>query len=205
MTSDRLRVARILHATSAEGPFLRTAVWVQGCSIRCRGCINPHLFPFDGGTTVAAIDVVADAVEAGSEGITLLGGEPFDQAEPVTELARAAQGAGLGIICFTGYEHEPLTQIPEAAALLEHIDLLVDGPYIADRPESSRSLVGSRNQRFLHLTDRYRGFDPVSYPNRVEFLLRPNGEVGIAGFLVAEQATMLASRLELRLSPHRKM
>jgi hypothetical protein len=71
-----LRVARVTHGTTAEGPNLRTALWVQGCSIRCKGCINPHLFSARGGTLVAPQMIIDEAIAAGDEGLTLLGGEP---------------------------------------------------------------------------------------------------------------------------------
>jgi anaerobic ribonucleoside-triphosphate reductase activating protein len=91
-----LGVARVTHGTTAEGPNLRTALWVQGCSIRCKGCINPHLFSARGGTLVAPQMIIDEAIAAGDEGLTLLGGEPLDQAEAIARLARLAQEAGLG-------------------------------------------------------------------------------------------------------------
>ena len=77
--TSALAVARVLHRTTAEGPYLRSAVWIQGCSIRCPGCINPHLFEFAEGT-VAPTVLAEEIVAANVEGLTLLGGEPFDQA-----------------------------------------------------------------------------------------------------------------------------
>ncbi|HZI36693.1 MAG TPA: 4Fe-4S cluster-binding domain-containing protein, partial [Acidimicrobiia bacterium] len=47
--SEPVRVLRFLPATDAEGPGRRAALWVQGCSIRCPGCFNPHSWAFDGG------------------------------------------------------------------------------------------------------------------------------------------------------------
>jgi len=87
-------------------------------------------------------EIVARTREAGDEGLTLIGGEPFDQAPAVAELAQAAQRQGLGVICFTGYEHEMLqARDADARALLEHTDLLVDGPYIAELPEDEALLT----------------------------------------------------------------
>lgn len=74
MTADALRVGRVLHGTTAEGPGLRSAIWFQGCSIQCRGCINPHLFSERGGTTLTIDSVISDAADAGVEGFTLIGG-----------------------------------------------------------------------------------------------------------------------------------
>lgn len=193
MTLD-LQVARVLHGTTAEGPGNRTAIWVQGCSIRCHGCINPQLFSVEGGAAHNIQKLVDDAVAAEVEGITLLGGEPFDQPEAVAILAESAHRAGLGVICFTGYDHDNLvTNAGSAVRLLAAVDLLVDGPYDSDLPENERSLVGSTNQRFIHLTDRYRGFHPDQHPNRVDVRILPDGSIHMAGFLLAADVVEIAS------------
>jgi anaerobic ribonucleoside-triphosphate reductase activating protein len=173
----RLQVGRLLSGTTAEGPGRRTAVWTQGCSIRCAGCINPHLFTTRGGHAVAITTIVEAALASGDEGLTLLGGEPFDQAEAVGELSATARRAGLGVIAFSGYTHAELA----ARVDLSSVDLLVDGPYVKERPEGRRPLVGSENQRFIHLTDRYVGQLPWS--NTVEVRVRPDGSIDLAGFL----------------------
>nr|WP_281250874.1 4Fe-4S cluster-binding domain-containing protein [Sinomonas mesophila] len=162
---------------------MRTAVWFQGCSIRCTGCINPHLFSPRGGYIVDPVEVVNGARERDVEGLTLLGGEPFDQPGAGAALALAAQRAGLGVITFSGYVYEDLEARMDAAALLSGTDLLIDGPYRADQAEMERALVGSTNQRFVHLSDRYTDYDPAQAINRVELRVGPDGSVEVAGFL----------------------
>lgn len=182
-----LRVARVLHATRAEGPHLRSAIWVQGCSIRCKGCINPHLFTERGGTLREVGDIIAEAQQHEVEGITLIGGEPFDQAAAGADLAEAAQAAGLGVLTFTGYTMESLqNRDPDAARPIDATDLLVDGPYREDEPETERALIGSANQRFIHLSARYEDYDPVWAPNRVDVRIHPDGTVELGGFLDSE-------------------
>ena len=75
-----MRIARIWHKTESEGPGLRTAIWLQGCSIGCPGCINPHLWSFHGGDEVNVEHLADEILALDVDGITLLGGEPFDQA-----------------------------------------------------------------------------------------------------------------------------
>lgn len=188
----------MLHGTSAEGPGLRTAVWVQGCSIRCEGCINPHLFSMRGGKSVDPAVIISEALEAGVEGLTLLGGEPFDQAAACASLARRAKEAGLGIICFTGYARDSLEHVPHAELLLAEVDLLVDGPYMADHPEEERALVGSTNQRFIRLTPRYADYDPARTRNRVELRVNSDGTMEVAGFLTRGGLDALSVSLESR-------
>ena len=194
MTKTFVQVARVLHATKAEGPGLRSAVWFQGCSIRCSGCINPHLFTTKGGTAVDVDEVIQGALEAGSEGLTFLGGEPFDQAGAAASLAAAAHRLGLGVITFSGYRYEDLRiRDDDSRRLLADTDLLVDGPYLAGSAETNRSLVGSTNQRFLHLTDRYADFDPVEQPNHVDVRVGPDGAIELAGFLGSDGLKDFAS------------
>lgn len=181
--SIKIGVSRVLHATTAEGPGLRTAVWVQGCSIRCSGCINPQLFSFDGGYELAPESVVEEALLARVEGLTLLGGEPFDQAQQLAALASHAQANGLGVITFTGYAFEALKEDDRMHALLSATDLLIDGPYEKDFPEMKRALVGSTNQRFIHLSNRYEDYQPEATRNRIELRIAPDGTAEMAGFM----------------------
>lgn len=198
---ELLRVARVLHRTTAEGPGQRTAIWVQGCSIRCRGCINPHLFDANGGDLIDLDELVSGALHSGSEGITLLGGEPFDQPGPCAALARAAQAAGLGVITFTGYGYQELmTRDDEARSLLSATDLLVDGPYVAGLPESRRALVGSSNQQFIHLSARYASYRPESAPNRLDIRVLSDGNIELAGFLKSKELKSLARGANTRRS-----
>ena len=199
LSSDgTIRIGRVLHATLAEGPGQRTAVWVQGCSIRCAGCINPHLFNPRGGHLITATAIVQGALAASDEGITLLGGEPFDQPEACAHLAREAQNAGLGVICFTGYAHDDLVRRDEANLLLAHVDLLVDGPYVAELPENERALVGSTNQRFIPLTSRYRDYRAEKERNRIELRIAPGGSIDVAGFLDRVELDTLTASLGTR-------
>ena len=188
--SDVVRVLRFLPATDAEGPGRRAALWVQGCSIRCPGCFNPHSWNFGGGEPLGWPEL-ADAVRVSAadhdiEGLTLLGGEPFDQAAPLAALAEAVRADGLSVMTFTGYVLEDLRAAgrEDWDRLLAATDLLVDGPYLAQRPERRRPWVGSDNQRFRFLTDRYAHLagDLDAIPNRLEIRISRSGEVAVNGF-----------------------
>ena len=154
-----IRIAAILDVTLAEGPGARFAVWVQGCAIRCPGCCNPQMFDPSGGREVEVVDLLGrlDRVRGLAEGVTLLGGEPFEQAAALAPFARGVRERGLSVIAFTGHLLEELEDGRPAGSreLLEQLDLLVDGPYRAELPETARRWVGSSNQRFHFLTGRY--------------------------------------------------
>lgn len=189
MLSDcSLRIAQIVPSTEAEGPGRRFALWFQGCPLRCPGCCNPEMLPFMGGTLMALGDVVAQIAQAaqkhGIEGITLLGGEPLAHAAGAAALARAVRRRGLTVMVFSGYTLEEARQLPDPAVveLLALTDLLVDGPYLRDQPETRRRWIGSANQRIHFLSDRYRADDPCwLLPNTLEIRLS-GSELTVNGF-----------------------
>jgi anaerobic ribonucleoside-triphosphate reductase activating protein len=183
-----LSVAQIAPSTEAEGPGRRFALWFQGCPLRCPGCCNPEMLPFTGGRSRAVIDVLADVEQARNEhsieGITLLGGEPLAHAACAAALARGVQSLGLSVMVFTGYTIEQARELPDShvADLLAHTDILVDGPYVRELPDTTHRWIGSTNQRIHFLTDRYRADDPCwRRPNTLELRLR-DGELTVNGF-----------------------
>jgi anaerobic ribonucleoside-triphosphate reductase activating protein len=185
-----LRVATIVADTEAEGPGRRFAVWVQGCSLRCAGCCNPEMFDERRGTAIA-LDGLAAQIPAGVEGITLLGGEPFEQAAGCAEFARLAKARGLTVMVFSGYARDELAGRPDAAALLAEIDLLVDGRYDRTKPEPpppvGRRWIGSANQTMHYLTSAYSADDPrMRTSNTIEIRVSASG-IKINGWPSADQ------------------
>lgn len=161
-----------------DGPGLRYAVFVQGCSHNCPGCHNPESQPAEGGTETALDDLLAD-IEANGlvHDVTLSGGEPFEQPVACAALARALKERGYGVWSFTGYLYEDLLRRAEAARaerarreeagltgealtegiaddlavgdLLDAIDVLVDGPFVQARKSLELKWCGSSNQRLI--------------------------------------------------------
>jgi anaerobic ribonucleoside-triphosphate reductase activating protein len=195
-----LRVAQIVPCTEAEGPGKRFALWFQGCPLRCPGCCNPEMLPFEGGTPLTLDEVVAalreSALANDLEGITLLGGEPLAHAVEGAALARAAHELGLNVMVFTGYLLEDARQMTTAGVqdLLTETDILVDGPYVRELPETRRRWIGSSNQRIHFLSDRCDPEDPRwLQKNTLEIRLK-DGELTVNGF-PARHAAALWKRL----------
>ena len=188
MAEEFLQIAQIVPATEAEGPGLRFAIWFQGCPLRCPGCCNAEMLPFDGGQRVSVEDIlsqVEDAVRSHSvEGVTLLGGEPLAHAAGAVVLARELSPRGLSVMIFSGYTLDEARRLPDPAVheLLAMTDILVDGPYLRDQPETRRRWIGSANQQIHFLSDRYRADDPRwLLPNTLEIRLR-GPELTVNGF-----------------------
>ena len=158
-----MQIAQVVPSTEAEGPGKRFAIWFQGCPLRCPGCCNPEFLPFKGGETKTQAEMMTwiDRTPA-IEGITLLGGEPFAHAEAAAALSTSVRERGLSVMVFSGYKLEDLNfnPSPHVAKLLAATDLLVDGPYLREQPDTARRWIGSTNQRIHFLTERYRADDP---------------------------------------------
>ncbi len=179
--SPTLRVARWLPRSAANGPGERFVVWVQGCTLRCPGCWNPDTWSTGGGRPVTVAELLAlYRATPGLEGLTLSGGEPFQQAAPAAALAEAVRRAGGSVMIFTGYPLDALTA-PDHRRLLAAADLVVAGPYDRARPTRERGWLASTNQRLHVLGDRYT---PAVMPPTPAFEvhLDPDGGLTITGF-----------------------
>jgi anaerobic ribonucleoside-triphosphate reductase activating protein len=185
-----IRIAAVVPVTEAEGPGTRFAVWVQGCSLRCPGCCNPHMFDRAGGTPTSPDALLArlDEVRERVEGVTLLGGEPFEQAGALLPFARGVRERGLSVVAFTGHRLDDLRadRPPGSRDLLAWMDLLVDGPYVESLPELDRRWSGSANQHFRFLTGRYspgvEAIAPGGPERTVELRLTPDGRLERSGW-----------------------
>ena len=185
-----LNKASRLPCTEAEGPGRRAALWVQGCNKRCRGCCNPAYLQLVERELVSAASVLEWLENAHHahdlEGVTFLGGEPMLQAQGLAFVAQGAQSLGLSVMVFSGYTKSELDvlRLPGADQLLRYTDVLVDGPFEANLPEQSRRWVGSTNQQFNYLTERYDArIESGDRLDRVlEIRLKTDGTVFINGW-----------------------
>lgn len=181
-----LRLGSLIDATEAEGPGLRFVVWTQGCSLACPDCCNPHLWNAAGGEEWTQ-DALWERVEAararnpGLEGLTLVGGEPFEQDEALALFCERVRAAGLTVMAFSGYTRAEL--IERGSRLLEHVDLLVDGRYEVANYTSAIRWIGSTNQTLHFLSEAYSPEDPrFSEPNHAEVRMDHRGLIQVVGF-----------------------
>ena len=154
----RIRLAGLVNDSIVDGPGLRLAVFAQGCPHHCPECHNPQSHDPEGGEWSDTEDLAAMAAEnILLDGITLTGGEPFAQPEACADLARRAHDAGLNVWCYTGYVFEDLLAgRPEWRALLENVDVLVDGPYLRAQKTLDKRFRGSANQRIIDVPESLR-------------------------------------------------
>lgn len=176
----------------ANGPGARAVLFVQGCSLACPGCHNPDTWRAEV-RRVATVDAVAAWYRSfrGLRGITLSGGEPFEQAWALARLCSALRREGADVVAFSGLTRGELEGAarPHARALLAEVDLLVDGRFEVERAGSD-VLRGSSNQRLHFLTDRIRPRDVEALP-RSELVLGGSGRARVTGFGTAAARRLL--------------
>lgn len=183
-----LTVYAIAHPVTVLGPGTRAALWVAGCPLHCPGCLTPQLWDTQAGVAVTVEQVVRAllAIPYPLDGLTLTGGEPFVQAEPLAELLdhlRAARPEW-NVLCYSGYTLATLRRRGAGAArLLDGIDVLVAGPYRERRPQT-HPLAGSNNQRIHLLSARGRMLAlalDLTPPDALNLALGPGGEQWLIG------------------------
>jgi anaerobic ribonucleoside-triphosphate reductase activating protein len=151
----------------------RIGIWMQGCSIHCPGCINKDTWPFDAGYEIEIKTLISRLIKFKNkriDGITISGGEPFDQPEALAAMVRRLRKLTDGdILVYSGYRYARLKS--KYQAILDDIDVLVSGAYC--ETESDRLIWrGSDNQKIHLLSAMARRIYPkninkMEYSNRV--------------------------------------
>ncbi len=152
-----MNYATIKPCDIANGPGVRVSLFVSGCTHHCKDCFNQEAWDFDYGQPFdqTVIDrILALLTPVYIRGITYLGGEPLDpRNQPgLLELSRQikARYPEKSIWSFTGYVWEALPSVPGVTEeLVSYLDVLVDGPFIAEKKNLSLRFRGSENQRLI--------------------------------------------------------
>lgn len=150
-----IAVHSLLARSEANGPGLRSVVWVQGCSLACEGCFNPlthEVRSATGGTSTA--DLADWVVRNDVEGLTVTGGEPLEQAGAVLDLGRRVREAGLGVVILTGFTWTEVVRMVSLEELTLAADAIITGRYRRDL-HIGTGLRGSSNKQVRLLSTRY--------------------------------------------------
>lgn len=151
-----MRIERAVNYVTALGPGRRLCVWVNGCSRGCKGCVSERLQKIDP-TTETDIDEYFFGYNLSSiEGVTVSGGEPFEQREELLRLLKYFKRKGVkDILVYTGYTLEELQKEGDEKVeeILKLVSVLIDGAYVAEQDLGTHNLKGSENQRILYLDE----------------------------------------------------
>ena len=145
-----LSILEIVEDTTVDGPGFRTTIYCAGCPNRCPGCHNPQSWDIANGNVMEVADILDVILSDPFADVTFSGGDPMFQPQGFTELAKAVkQQSGKNIWCYTGYLFEDIVKNPLQRALLEQVDVLVDGRYIEALRDEQLRFRGSSNQRII--------------------------------------------------------
>ncbi len=157
----QLRVADIRWHVDTAAPWIASEIFVQGCFRACPGCFNTQTWDPDSGYAIDTDDIImALRQHVSYRRLTISGGEPILQAQALADMLSKLRALDKWtILCYTGYTWEDLCTImwsdvrrgDDILNLLMNIDILVDGPFMAELslPMASGRFVGSTNQRII--------------------------------------------------------
>jgi anaerobic ribonucleoside-triphosphate reductase activating protein len=157
----KIKVSGIINESIVDGPGIRMVIFSQGCKHNCKGCHNQHTHSFEDGKYVEIDKILSDIKNNFLlDGVTLSGGDPFEQAETFAELAREVKKMGKNVVTYTGYTFEQLIKYSSERKgfreLLENTDMLIDGPFIMEEKSLELKFRGSKNQRIIDVPKSIR-------------------------------------------------
>ena len=163
-----MKIFGLAQDSIVDGPGFRFACFVQGCPHGCPGCHNPVSHDPSGGREMTVEEVAAEMLgNPLTDGLTLSGGEPFAQAADCLRLAEAARSRGLSVWSYSGWTFEHLRDegTPEQKALLQALDVLIDGPFLLAERTLALPWRGSRNQRVIDVPASLAAGEAVVLPD----------------------------------------
>ena len=200
-----LQLSRVHFPVTTLGPGQRLGIWFQGCSIRCSGCISADTW--GPGRTVVDVASLLEQVAPWldqADGVTISGGEPFDQFDALLQmLVGLRQRTAADILVYSGHPLETLQPMLDQARDL--IDALISDPYL-EQADQSLALRGSDNQRLTLLTalgrSRLASLERASTPadKALDLMFDATGTVWMAG--IPRRGDLLRLRELLRAQGH---
>lgn len=171
-----MNYAEIKYCDVANGPGVRTSLFVSGCSHHCPGCFNEIAWDFNYGKpfTQDTIDSIIESLKPDYiQGLTLLGGEPFEYSNQKGLLPLVRQVREVlpqkDIWCFTGFLFDKdiienmCKRWNETNELLSYIDVLVDGRFVEELKNLNLKFKGSENQRTILVNESLKSGNVILY------------------------------------------
>ena len=150
--SQQIKLSGTAKESIVDGVGIRYTIFTQGCPHNCKGCHNPQTHDYTKGY-YQTVESLFQEIKLNPllRGITLSGGEPFSQAQPLIELVKRVKEIGKDVWAYSGYTYEELQNGATSCSieLLELIDVLVDGQFQLDKRDLTLKFKGNKNQRII--------------------------------------------------------
>lgn len=160
-----LLLSRAHYPVTVLGPGTRAGIWTQGCTIHCSGCLSRDTWEADPGKAMPVDALLGWLASLPTpDGVTISGGEPFQQPDAVRELLNGIHvwrgDRPIDILVYSGYVYSWLRRRSWAQTLLRLCDAVIAGPYVAKRADDTvrhpmrpnLTWRGSANQRLVPLS-----------------------------------------------------
>lgn len=192
-------ISHWLYPVTTLGPGKRLAIWVQGCNRKCNGCVSPELQPYEG--TQYDVFYLANIflrliTENSLDGVTISGGEPFDQEEELLQLCSLL--TGVEIVVYSGYSAKELLKNREDRIWNANIAVLITGPYIIEFDDNS-PLRGSSNQEIIYrnelVSQKYINYLESNLQRKQQFFILDEN-VYMAGIPSTGQALLIRDKID---------
>nr|WP_321497700.1 4Fe-4S single cluster domain-containing protein [uncultured Methanolobus sp.] len=185
-----LNVSDVLCGSYTNGPGKRVVIWVQGCTIGCKGCFNkekqPHIAKYLVDPVKFANDIASICYKTNCEGVTLTGGEPFQQVKALYMFTSVIKEKGLNVACFSGYSAAKLLNTTDKNIhdLLSNMDVLIAGPFNINNEYPNRTWYDDPDKEVVFLTEAYDA-SVLFHDENVEYIIE-NEHLHITGFVDLE-------------------
>jgi len=170
-----MRYNNIIYNDIVNGEGMRISFFSQGCKHFCKGCFNKETaWNFNGGKEFTQeilneIMMVFNLYKDGYDGLSLLGGEPFQNLEVSNLLVNTFRKEFANtktIWIWSGYTFEQLIQDNDKLELLKKCDVLVDGKFVEELKDATLKFRGSLNQRIINVPESLKQNKVVLYMKR---------------------------------------
>lgn len=150
--NTEIQMMNIMNSSSVDGTGFRDVLFVSGCPHHCEGCHNPQTWDYHAGVRATLGEVYDKLTESSITNVTISGGEPFEQVEPLYELVSAIkENTDKTVWIYSGYTYENILYDKAKLRLLALCDVLVDGKFEKNNTELNLRFKGSLNQRIIDI------------------------------------------------------
>lgn len=170
-----MKIKRIIKDDISNGPGIRVSTFLGFCPgviwnkktkryDHCPGCFNSEAWADSGTPLKDCIDDIINYLKPSYvAGLSILGGEPLcKENQPIVynliKTVKKVYGNTKNIWCWTGYiftknifNKNRIPHTKYTKYILKNINVLIDGPFIANKFNIDLKYKGSSNQRVLHL------------------------------------------------------
>ena len=171
--------AHIEEGSYIYGPGCRFVIWLQGCSLRCKGCWNVSMWDFEQRQLIEREILLQQILASGLDGVTILGGEPLQQPENLLWLMTQLNEHKVHCMLYTGYEPEEIRNNPQFQKIAELSDILIPGRYREEERDTFLKWRGSGNQKII--CKKPEDAD-IAESNQVEVILEKDGSLCCLGY-----------------------